>query len=108
LGGRGFWGGYFSVFPGSHYVDHPTIRSLWLGPSREGGGGSSSQSWITASSTWTPFLYISKIIMGLTLHWSYQNSKTADFCPRLLAHEIMEHGGRYTIVQGQLQHMSVK
>ncbi len=28
LGGGGFGGGYFSVFPGSHYVDHPTIRSL--------------------------------------------------------------------------------
>jgi hypothetical protein len=38
LGGGGFGGGYFSVFPGSHHVDHPTIRSLWLGPSREGGG----------------------------------------------------------------------
>ncbi len=38
LGGGGFGGGYFSVFPGSHYVDHPTIRSLWLGPSMEGGG----------------------------------------------------------------------
>ncbi len=25
LGGEGFKGGYFSVFPGSHYVDHPTI-----------------------------------------------------------------------------------
>ncbi len=36
LGGGGFRGGYFSVFPGSHYVDHPT--TLWLGPSREGGG----------------------------------------------------------------------
>jgi hypothetical protein len=24
-GGGGFRGGYFSVFPGSHYVDHPTI-----------------------------------------------------------------------------------
>jgi len=30
LGGGGFKGGYFSVFPSSHYVDHPTIRSLWL------------------------------------------------------------------------------
>jgi hypothetical protein len=30
LGGGGFKGGYFSVFPGSHYVDHTTIRSLWL------------------------------------------------------------------------------
>ncbi len=35
LGGGGFRGGYFSVFPGSHYVDHPTIRSFWLGPSTE-------------------------------------------------------------------------
>jgi hypothetical protein len=39
LGGGGFRGGYFSVFPGSHYVDHPTIRSLWLGPSMDVGEG---------------------------------------------------------------------
>jgi len=44
LGGGGFRGGYFSVFPGSHYVDHPTICSLWMGPSKERGGGPSSQS----------------------------------------------------------------
>jgi len=51
LGAGGFKGRYFSIFPGSHYVDHPTIRSLWLGPSRERGGvggsgvgGASSQS----------------------------------------------------------------
>jgi len=39
LGGRGFRGGYFSIFFGSHYVDHPTISSLWLRPSKERGGG---------------------------------------------------------------------
>jgi hypothetical protein len=32
---RGFRGGTFSIFPSSHYVDHPTIPSFWLGPSRE-------------------------------------------------------------------------
>jgi len=37
LGGGGFRRGYFSVFHGCHYVDHLTIRSLWLGPSKEGG-----------------------------------------------------------------------
>jgi len=36
LGGEGFRGGYFSVFLGSHYVDHPTICSLWLGPQGKG------------------------------------------------------------------------
>jgi hypothetical protein len=30
LGVGGFKGGYFSVFPGSHYVDHTTICSRWL------------------------------------------------------------------------------
>ncbi len=39
LGGGGFNGGYFSVFPGSHYVDHLTIRSPWLGPSMDVGEG---------------------------------------------------------------------
>jgi len=48
LGGGGFKGGYFLVFLGSHYVDHPTIHSLWLGPQRKGGvrgggGGPSPQ-----------------------------------------------------------------
>jgi len=37
LGGEGFKGGYFSVLPDSHYVDHAIIRSLWLGPQRKGG-----------------------------------------------------------------------
>jgi len=31
-----------------------------------------------------------------------QNSKTAYFYLRLLAHEIIDHGGRYNIAQGQL------
>ncbi len=44
LGGEGFRRGYFSVFPSSHYVNHPTIRSLWLGPQGKGGWGGSSQS----------------------------------------------------------------
>jgi hypothetical protein len=70
-GGGGFGGGYFSVFPGSHYVDHPTICSLWLGPSREGGGRGegSSQSGKTASRHPHQFLYSSKKkkIMGTKL-----------------------------------------
>jgi hypothetical protein len=39
LGGGGFRERYFSIFPGSHYVDHPTIRSFWLGPQGKRGGG---------------------------------------------------------------------
>ncbi len=61
LGGGGFRGGYFSVFPGSHYVDHPTIRSLWLGPSMDVGRGGSSQSGITASRHRHQFLYRSRL-----------------------------------------------
>jgi len=37
LGGGGFRRRYFLVFLGSHYVDHPTIRSLWLAPKGKGG-----------------------------------------------------------------------
>jgi hypothetical protein len=38
LGGEGFRGEYFSVFPSFHYVDHLTISSLWLGPQGKGKG----------------------------------------------------------------------
>jgi len=58
LGGGGFRGGYFSIFPSSHYVDHPTICSLWLGSQGKKGGGAPANHELPHQDTNTHFFIV--------------------------------------------------